>query len=363
MARPRRGRWLARAAATTFLTAPLFSGIIPHVPLEAHHERSLPIAGQALPLPCFFPSVSSVKANQRPAEYVEFLVALREPQLLISAYDFHKAAPADRRRMARSLNRATEQGTAILLDSGNYEGFWHGDRSWKLASFLRELRRVPFHMAFAFDDQAPPTQSMSAVAAIEKMVLKAQKTMGEAGGGTVVPIVHGTPTVLAKRAAMVAERLQPIMLAVPERSLGAGLLARAHTVRAIRVAIDKVAPSCVLHLLGTGNPLSLLVLSMAGAQSFDGLEWCRTCADPDTARLYHFQQRSLVGRTDQDDLVSSISSRSYEQATLVHNLLFFRSWMARIRQALAEGKADEMVRQCVASDRADCVLEALYGEP
>jgi queuine/archaeosine tRNA-ribosyltransferase len=353
---------LARAAGTSFLTALPFSGII-HLVLGPHHERSLPIAGQTLPLPCFFPSVSSVKANQRPVEYVELLVALREPQLLISAYDFHKAVPADRKRMARSLGRATKQGTAILLDSGNYEGFWHRDRSWKLASFLRELRRIPFHLAFAFDDQDPPTQSMAAVGAIEKMVLKAQRTMGMADGGTVVPIVHGTPAVLAKRAAMVAERLQPIMLAVPERSLGAGLLARAHTVRAIRTAIDKVAPSCVLHLLGTGNPLSLLVLSLAGAQSFDGLEWCRTCADPDTARLYHFQQRSLVGRTDQDDLVSSLSSRSYEQGTLVHNLLFFRSWMGRIRQALAEGKADEMVRQYVASDRADRVLKALHGAP
>jgi hypothetical protein len=122
MARRQRGRWLARTAATSFLTAPQFSGIIHHV-LGAHHERSLSIAGQALPLPCFFPSVSSVKANQRPAEYVDLLVALREPQLLISAYDLQKAAPADRKRMARSLGRATKQGAAnqasLLAEHGH----------------------------------------------------------------------------------------------------------------------------------------------------------------------------------------------------------------------------------------------------
>ena len=44
-----------------------------------------------------------------------------------------------------------------------------------------------------------------------------------------------------------------------------------------------------MHVLGTGNPWSIAVLAAAGADSFDGLEWCRVVVDRQTHRLNHFQ--------------------------------------------------------------------------
>jgi hypothetical protein len=36
-----------------------------------------------------------------------------------------------------------------------------------------------------------------------------------------------------------------------------------------------------------GNPWSIAVLTAAGADSFDGLEWCRVTVDRRTAQLHH----------------------------------------------------------------------------
>jgi hypothetical protein len=60
-------------------------------------------------------------------------------------------------------------------------------------------------------------------------------------------------------------------------------------VRRIRDELDKLPFYQPLHILGTGNPWSIAVLAAAGADSFDGLEWCRVAVDRDTGRLNHFQ--------------------------------------------------------------------------
>ena len=44
----------------------------------------LHIAQTALPLPCFFPSVSSVKTNLMPVDYVELLDAAAHPLFLVA---------------------------------------------------------------------------------------------------------------------------------------------------------------------------------------------------------------------------------------------------------------------------------------
>ena len=65
-----------------------------------------------------------------------------------------------------------------------------------------------------------------------------------------------------------ANRLNPPLIAIPERELGPGLIARAKTVRQIREELDKLPFYQPLHLLGTGNPLSIAVLTAAGCGQF-----------------------------------------------------------------------------------------------
>ena len=60
-------------------------------------QSDLCIARTTVPLPCFFPSVSSIKTNLMPVDYAELFDAATHPLYLISAYDVSRCL-ADQRR-------------------------------------------------------------------------------------------------------------------------------------------------------------------------------------------------------------------------------------------------------------------------
>lgn len=301
----------------------------------------LAFGGRALPVPAFFPSVSSVKTNLLPSEYVRILGTLGEPQLLVSAYDLATLDDAERSAIQEAVGAVSRHGCAVLLDSGNYERFWHRDATWTIERYAATVRSCGAPIAFSYDELEPLLEPRHAADAV---VAGVHRDQAWSSSTTICPIVHGlTPEALAETASIVAERLQPLLVAVPERELGNGLVARAGTVRRMVKTIADVAPGTSVHILGTGSPVALLVYAIAGALSFDGLEWCQTCVDPDSAHLHHFQHRDLV-RTIEPSLTTSLP---YAAGTLVHNLLFFRGWMTRVRESLANGTADGLLESVI----------------
>ena len=308
------------------------------------------MAGRTIRTPTFFPSVSSVKTNLRPSEYVRILAALGEPRVLVSAYDVAAADERERFAMVGALQEVGANGCSILLDSGNYERFWHRDERWTVTSYADVIASWPPTLAFSFDHLEPANDPIRAAEDVIAGVLRDQACSTNA---TICPIIHARdPGALTATVRTVAERLQPILLAVPERELGDGLLERADTVHHLRSVLDGVAPATALHVLGTGSPIALLIYAKAGAQSFDGLEWCHTCVDPDAVHLHHFQHRELV-RTITPEITADLP---YAIGTLAHNLLFFRSWMRRITEALATGTAAALLASALPQTRRDEVL-------
>ena len=174
------------------------------------------IAQTVLPLPCFFPSVSSVKTNLMPVDYVELLDAAAHPLFLVSAYDILKCTVAQRQRFDAALARSKERGSVILLDSGKYEGFWKDDRNWQPGEFHEIASTTQHHLCFCYDNQEPQGDSLSIAHDVVASVLRDQ----EHALGTVAPIVHGNTALLPDTARIVAEELCPVFLAVAERALG-----------------------------------------------------------------------------------------------------------------------------------------------
>jgi hypothetical protein len=261
---------------------------------------------------------------------------VQHPLVLVSAYDIGCADPPDRREILAVLETFNRAGGAILLDSGNYESYWKADRGWSPGGFATVLAYGLHHLAFTHDVQDQLNDYEHIADEVEQAVMRDQ---AHSPSATVAPIVHGTSDALPAAVQRVVERLHPVMVAVPERELGEGLLARAETVARIRAAIDQTVAVCPLHILGTGNPLSLLVFVRAGADSFDGLEWCQTTIDAATARPYHFQQRELFGH--QDPFASA--DLPYTEATLAHNLLFYRRFLEQLRDSILAGELDSLL--------------------
>jgi queuine/archaeosine tRNA-ribosyltransferase len=314
----------------------------------------LSVAQTVLPLPCFFPSVSSVKTNLMPVDYIELLDAAAHPLFLVSAFDIANCLPDQRSRMNAALTRSRGRGAAILMDSGNYEGFWKGGLAWTPDRFHEVARVSEHHLCFCYDNLDPPDSARAIADDVVSSVLRDQ----EHALGTVAPIIHGSTEMLPTAARMVAEQLFPVLLAVPERALGDGIFARIRTLRRLRKALDDLGLHCPLHLLGTGNPLSIAVYAMAGADSFDGLEWCQTVVDHESGRLFHFQQWDLF--RDQTEWGNN-GALPYIQSALMHNLVFYGTFMADLREVLMNNMAETFLRRYAPDKKVSLLMDAIKG--
>lgn len=315
--------------------------------------HDLSVGEKRLELPLFFRSVSSHETALRPGTAIQAMMLFRTEALLISAYDIMNEEAGQRRQMIAALDSCRSAGAVVLLDSGNYEATRKHDANWKPERLHEALRQTPHDIAFSFDDLDPSDTLDGIIAGVLNSVQQDVRHTNK----PVLPIVHvprnaSRATVLEiipKAMTKICQELRPYAVAIPERELGDGILVRAQTVHRIRRALDELGFYQPLHLLGTGNPLSIAVLAAVGADSFDGLEWCRTVADCETGRLFHLQQYEFFAW--QDDVASSAIAReavtmqevAYPGKVAFHNLEFFSTWMSELREHLFSGKIERFL--------------------
>jgi len=312
--------------------------------------KEIDLGNVLLPTPAFFPSISTIKTALSPAQYLATLHSLRalKKQLLVSAFDLSRSDDGD--ELAQCLVTAEKMGVAVLMDSGNYESYWKDEQaSWKQSDFHDVLKRFTCTFAFGFDEQNPPVDEN---AHVKLLIERWRLDQSAAGKCMIVPIVHGTAETLPNLCARIAQETQVPMIAVAERRLGDGVFERTRSVMALREKLNDTGRYVGLHLLGTGNPTSIALYSWAGADSFDGLEWCQTVVDHETGLLFHLSQsdffRKQTAWGDEDI--------SFHSRTLAHNLTFYADWMQRLRQAVYDGNvinfcrlnfSSRVFRQCV----------------
>jgi queuine/archaeosine tRNA-ribosyltransferase len=300
---------------------------------EYFHIGTTPIR-----LPVFFPSVSSVKTNLSPAEYVSVLCSLSKKQFLVSAYDLQNCRPDEQSEVSTKLAEAKANGSKVLMDSGNYESFWHRESDkWEPADFHKVLSTFECSFAFGFDEQIPPENRDDH---LRNMHARYEKDQSIKDQVCIIPIVHGKPEDLPGLCSRLVEITSVNFVAVPERCLGDGIIARSLLVSAIREALNTTGRYIGLHLLGTGNPISIATYTRMGADSFDGLEWCQTCVDHETNLLFHFTQADFfMNQTDWVNLEVPFLAK-----TLAHNLEFYDKWMDELAASVHSNRLDEFCR-------------------
>lgn len=326
--------------------------------------QELHIRGKTLRLPCFVFSVSSHETQVRPVDGIALFRALTPPAGLVSAYDAWQ-----RRKdqvFSAGVKQLKESNCTLFLDSGNYEAFRKNDRrtnenkdGWSKNKFRKIAAKVSPDIAFAFDT-TDPKGDIDQVAKAIITNFHADERAISGRDFPLCPIVHvpkiprnETRTVAdyaSSIVASVAAELSPTMVAIPERELGDGLRERIKTVRRIRSALNALGRYYPLHLLGTGNPITVLALAVAGADSFDGLEWCRTVADYDNGRLFHFQHfdffRDLyLGRLQQKtrEAIESPKLR-YNGKVAAYNMDFFNNWTRTVQDMIHSGQEEHLLK-------------------
>lgn len=133
--------------------------------------ETLVVGGVNVPVPNFFPAISTVKSNLRPLEYLQIIRGVGYPQFLISAHDIYYTGASERRIINGILRDALRSGQIVLLDSGNYEAFWRERTKWWSARRLAGvLRTSPFHLALFL---------LNLPFEVPKMVKKVSKSEGQ----------------------------------------------------------------------------------------------------------------------------------------------------------------------------------------
>lgn len=301
---------------------------------------NLIVGETALNVPAFFPSISTVKTSLKPLDYTRILssIGTENNKFLISAYDIFHASNSDKDELKCLISRLGQAGSIVLMDSGNYESYWKECKSWSRAEFHSVLRDVDVALAFCFDEQRPPENIHDHVELICRGYAMDQDATPDC---TIIPIIHGHKEILPKLCATVAKKTGASIIAVPERRMGEGIFERARTLKLIRGALNETGRYIGLHLLGTGNPISISLYTIYGADSFDGLEWCQTVVDHNSGVLFHLSQADFFSnQTEWED-----AGLPFRIWVLAHNLDFYTDWMFRLRTSVIEGQGIEFCQK------------------
>lgn len=326
--------------------------------------RELTVRGKKLRLPAFAFSLSSHETQVKPEEGVTLLRLLQPSAALVSAYDAWKYCCRDK-KFYSNIKSLRDSEAVLFLDSGNYEAYRKNDRyhktrnprGWRKDHFLKTAARLSPDLAFSFDTINPKGEPDRIAAHIAASFRADDRALRERDF-PLCPIIHlpseykGTLAECAARiVSVVANALDPLMVAVPERELGDGLLERARTVRDIRKALNGLGKYYPLHLLGTGNPISMIALAAAGADAFDGLEWCRTVADYDKGFLFHFQQFEFFSQAHlhqiQDPRIRLLienQNATYSAKALGFNVDFFKDWTRTMQNMIHSGQTETLLK-------------------
>lgn len=337
------------------------------------------------PLPAYFFSLSSYETKVLPQQGVQALSSLGVRSVLVSAQDTQQAGLHS--GLMRDLRRIRRAGGIVLLDSGNYEAgrisklprrsqdTAKSAKSWSLDSYYEALSRTPYDMAFSFDSVKPPSNNVERIVSSTTAVVRRNQ---KHSNKPILPIVHlpydRNGRVITQDAAevvvRVAKMLEPPMIGIPERELGDGIIARIATMKKIRTALNELVYYQPVHVLGTGDPISLALLSAAGADSFDGLEWCRFALDSEAARLYPIQDYDLFQWQDKLSPFNTDMIDTEEEDALtwlgkvaVHNIDFYVHWMQDLREVLGdERRLIEFMTRLLPGNELGEVRSVLWGE-
>jgi queuine/archaeosine tRNA-ribosyltransferase len=345
---------------------------------------SVIIRDKEYPLPAFVRSVSSYETPLAAPGDALLAIDLHPSKapVLISAFDLswdggmQWGAAA---HLHQEITTLDAQGCILFLDSGNYEAYrlkrgqkqkvLQGATKWGPEHFYSVVKKKKkFDFVFCFDDPMASADTEK----LSESVISACRNFS-LSRSCVIPIVHAPlegPGIrdleaLLTAIKLIVKELDCNAIAVPERELSDGILCRSKNVRRIRQVLNETGRYRLLHILGTGNPYSILLLAAAGADLFDGLEWCRTVADPETGRLHHahhfdlFQSHMKFSNYDTVRDVLSDDDMPFSIKLLVHNLDFFDRWMEEVRERVAAGDAIGMFSDYLSTHSSADSLQAI----
>lgn len=317
-----------------------------------NRQYKIEVNNKTIATPFHFASISSIKTNYDIEEYLDVILKTGYPGFLASSYDIFGMNDEHLEKFVNKLSYANNKGILTLMDSGHYEAFWNRDKTWSFDNYSFILNKTQTDLCFSYDvnyDRAKKINNHKVET--EKMVAR---TASVQQGSSTIPLLHCNIFDYPSFVHKLAKDINPEIIGIPERELGDSIIERCTNLKRIRDSLDKTDLKIPIHLLGTGNPASILMYTICGADLYDGLEWCKTVVDPSTAKLYHFVQKPLF-KCECD--YCNAETLPYALQTMAHNLRFFNDFTCEIRDAITHNEIDELLSRYLEPETVSKIKE------
>lgn len=312
--------------------------------------------------PSYFPSISSygVKFSMRDLLYL--LNFHKYPRLLLSAYDLYNSEPEEKARLMSIIKDYRQKGF-LFMDSGLYESSWRKDPNWNMSSYKNLMSQTQFDLYTSFD-VLPDLKKKETEAEFKdktfKNVLESSVLQND---NLFIAILHGSsPAALVSIVEEFVKRHPNLCgpVAVAERDCGYSVLERAGTISEIRRILNKSNKENLLHILGCGNPLSMLLFSYCGADTFDSLDWLKHVINPDPNSLLindfsHLQLLNCKCRICDDP---KHKNADYLEKVLLHNLNFYQNFVVQTQSLIQHDNLETYLRVHFGDNIIDQVNES-----
>ncbi|MBM3911025.1 MAG: hypothetical protein FJ356_05195 [Thaumarchaeota archaeon] len=299
------------------------------------NSRSLEITigTKKLVTPTYFPAISSAATRLQLVPLIQVCVSSGYPRLLISAYDiFHLSKP--HQKFAKKYLRKFLNQNFLFLDSGTFESYWLNDRKWTFEKYKKIIANTECDFYTSFD--RIPSMDSSSNEISKHVVEYSKKSSKLENNNHCISVIHGQTSQLIKLVGTICNRnMQNAIIAIAERDCGKTLQDKINTIKKIRKTLNRKNETNVLHILGCGNPISMALFIMAGADSFDSVDWSRWLIDRKTLQFTDPTHRILL---DCKCKVCSIKKIDPTLNVLLHNLLFYQNYLQDLRESIINGQ-------------------------
>lgn len=241
-----------------------------------------------------------------------------------------------RKKTIKMIDGYRKTGT-LFLDSGIFESDWKSDSTWNLESYKSVLSQSKFDVFSCYDVLPYPEKFKN----YEEFKKEAFKCIIESSAflnkGVFLVILHGSsPNKLIKLARDFIIKYPDIFtgIAIPERDCGKEILERTETIVRLRKLLNEHHKKSILHILGCGNPLSMLLYTYCGADTFDSLDWLERVIEPERLSLGDFPYLNHINCECPVCVDSKYVNSDYIEKVLLHNLLFYQNFSIRLQNLI-----------------------------
>ncbi len=296
---------------------------------------NLEIGTKKLATPTYFPSISSASTRMPYSSTIRTLVTSEYPQLLVSCYDLYELEKD--KEIIQYVKEHFEKKNLLFIDSGEFERYWFKKSDWNFEKYKKIVET--FNSDFFASYDIIPTTPNKFEDVITLTIQKTEASFDLIKNNYCITIFHGSsPRELCELIENVLSSNKEFfgMISVAERECGKMIEDKIKTVQKIRGILKQKSPDTILHILGCGNPLSIVLLTFAGADSFDSFDWNRWIIDKKTMQFNDFANLSLLDCTCKG---CHSKNRDPREKAMLHNLIFYQNFMYRLQRSIIDNES------------------------